>query len=529
MLKLLISLCLISTFVFTVHAYKKVDFHICQRITLKSEGLYFDIYDSFKSLPLQLPERKFAVNSEKKFYSTKEIWRYNQYVGRWGDSEGTCSIIKISIPFNDLLPEHVEEDNASIFNDRDSESVKWSENEVINWIENFTNKRVSSKPKVIKKDKTLQIMYYPLDIKTNYFVLTIQIRGFSQLLCFIYDFNDDYERNEIQKCIFDSITSLTLYEKKKTKKVEDDAESKSELQKSKELALQSIKNMKDWHYVEKTDFIILTNYPSTNTFYLDNLESELDNSIKLYKLFYPSENKINEVPIVRVFNNHKDYVKYIGEGYAHSTGIWVASQKELVIAPQVSETKKEEAEKLFDTLRHEGFHQYIFYALGNETPSMWFNEGNAAFFEGVEFNNYKNPIKIVEVEKYKKTIDAILAAKNQIDFEQFINLSSEQYYSKDEIFYNSKNNYAIGWALIYFLQKGAPLFKQYKGRDYTKIIGEYYNVFLETNSPKEANNAAWKNVDFKQFYIDFVTFYTDKKLRNKAEKYDILKDKLHSQ
>jgi len=525
MLKLLIGGWLVFALGFIVFANDTVDFKLGQRITLKSDGLYFDLYDSFRSLPLQLPERKVAISSGKKYYLTKDIWRYSQYVGRWGDSEGTCTITKVSIPFTKSLPEYVEEDKNSILQDKESKSVKWTEKEVINWVENFTEKKVSSSPKVIKKNNSLKIIYYPLDIKNNYFVLTVQIRGFSQLLCFIYDFKADYERNEIQKCIFESITSITLYEKRKTHT--DDIKEKTELQKSRDLALQSIKNMKDWHYVETANFIILTNYPASGTFYIDSLESELENSIKLYKIFYPIENSSNEVPIVRVFNNHKDYVKYVGEKYTYSVGVWIGSQKELVIAPRSSSSREEEKANLFSTLRHEAFHQYIFYALGNETPAMWFNEGSAAFFEGVDFNNYNSTVKVSEVGKYNRTIDAILISNQPIDFEHFINLTTEQYYSGDDIFYNIRNNYAIGWALIYFLQKGAPIIKQYKGRDYTKILDRYYDVFIETNSNEEANNAAWENVNFKQFYIDFLTFYTDKKLRDKVEKYDIVRDKLY--
>ena len=45
-------------------------------------------------------------------------------------------------------------------------------------------------------------------------------------------------------------------------------------------------------------------------------------------------------------------------------------------------------------MRHEAFHQYLFYATGCGHHMTWFNEGHATFFECVQYNPKSDEVRI---------------------------------------------------------------------------------------------------------------------------------------
>lgn len=58
-------------------------------------------------------------------------------------------------------------------------------------------------------------------------------------------------------------------------------------------------------------------------------------------------------------------------GTLSAAGLWSPTHEELLIL----DLGKSVREKTQKTLRHEAFHQYLFYATGGEHHAVWFNEG----------------------------------------------------------------------------------------------------------------------------------------------------------
>ena len=121
------------------------------------------------------------------------------------------------------------------------------------------------------------------------------------------------------------------------------------------------------------------------------------------------------------------------------------SREELLVAA-------EDREQALKTMRHEAFHQYLFYATGNGNHATWFNEGHACFFENVQYNPAKNTVRVLDSgsraewtardpEKVARMIGRVLE------------MDRGEFYSGSLPEINSR--YVAGWAIAYFLEKGA--------------------------------------------------------------------------
>lgn len=78
---------------------------------------------------------------------------------------------------------------------------------------------------------------------------------------------------------------------------------------------------------------------------------------------------------VLVFQRRADYVGFVGFQYADSGGIYMPEENVLATYCQ-----EQPYERMIETLKHEGFHQFLHSYLRHEVP-VWVNEGLAQVFE----------------------------------------------------------------------------------------------------------------------------------------------------
>ena len=113
---------------------------------------------------------------------------------------------------------------------------------------------------------------------------------------------------------------------------------------------------------------------------------------KAYEFYVPPQKPVGKCT-VRVFKTLEDYQEYLAgtssDELMFSCGLWDPSREELLI----SAADVENAQK---TMRHEAFHQYLFYATGGSRHAIWFNEGHACFFENVKYNPAKKIVDILD-------------------------------------------------------------------------------------------------------------------------------------
>ncbi len=87
-----------------------------------------------------------------------------------------------------------------------------------------------------------------------------------------------------------------------------------------------------------------------------------------------------------------------GEAGDRTIGLWSPSHEELLILDMGNSARNE----TLKTMRHEAFHQYLYYATGNGRHAVWFNEGHATFFENVSYDAKKNYIRIWDDPKDRR-------------------------------------------------------------------------------------------------------------------------------
>ena len=219
---------------------------------------------------------------------------------------------------------------------------------------------------------------------------------------------------------------------------------------------------------------------------------------KSYEFYVPASKEVG-VCTVRVFKTLDGYRQYVAAndaGMEHSCGLWVPSREELLIAAGDPKDAQH-------TMRHEAFHQYLYYATGNGHHAMWFNEGHATFFENVKYNPAKNTVKVVD-EGNRATWVAKNPALYADAMASVIRMGREEFYSGEV-----NLHYCTAWALTYFLEKGAYTSEEFA--PYRGICAAYLAATAAGDSAADATAKAWAPVADRNLAADFLKFWNEKR------------------
>lgn len=276
-------------------------------------------------------------------------------------------------------------------------------------------------------------------------------------------------------------------------------------------ARKSIANMKGWWFAETPEYIFLSNIRSTTGKYLvKELQSIVPVLRGAYAKLIPPFEDTTDVSVIRIYEDSEDYKQYVGKDHEWSIGVWFAMRRELVILSQ-----GKDKEHTMRVLKHEGFHQYLFYATSMIENAVWFNEGHACFFETAEVDG-KGRVDIPENDRVSLLLDNLDAAARQIP---------ELLYMERSAFYGGSDrqrslHYTTAWALVYFLRKGVP---SEKLSAYNAILDIYLKTLASTKDAEAATIAAFEGVNMVKFQKDFNNFW--KKGRSSARRFDCLVEK----
>lgn len=264
-----------------------------------------------------------------------------------------------------------------------------------------------------------------------------------------------------------------------------------------------------WWWSENDDYIFLTNMSkSKGEAFIRDTQRTMSAMRKAYERYVPATKPVG-TGVVRVFSGHDDYCKYLSTFSADSAtlmdsiGLWAPAREELLVE------YRDDKAKTLETMRHEAFHQYLYYATGCGNHMTWFNEGHATLFENIRYNPGTGEVRVLcsgnRAEWVKRGPERIAATIPQI-----ITMSRDQYYSGDV-----NSHYVAGWALCYFLSKGVHKVRGFEA--YREIIPAYLKGLGEGLSPVEANARAWAVVEGRDISADFLKFWKSAK---SAETYE---------
>ena len=270
----------------------------------------------------------------------------------------------------------------------------------------------------------------------------------------------------------------------------------------------SVENYDDWWFAETEGYIILADvHTSVGESFIHDLQTALPILRQAYAKLVPPITRESEVSLIRLFQNREEYLRYVGEAYAWSSGMWMPGRRELVLYQQ------ENKNDMMRILRHEAFHQYLSQATCMLNVAPWLNEGHACLFENAGIGT-KNKVAIDEDPDRSllllETIDAavqLLPSLLHADYVEFYNGTAAE----------RRLKYAIAWGLAYYLQKGAPL---ERNTPFKNILPDYAAALVQTHSGEEATDIAFKAVDMTVFQENFREFWM--KRRSSAMQYDPL-------
>ena len=227
---------------------------------------------------------------------------------------------------------------------------------------------------------------------------------------------------------------------------------------------------------------------------------------RAYEKYVPPQKPVGKCT-VRVFKTLSGYREHLSDGGSEmewSCGLWDPSHEELLVAA-------EDRAQALDTMRHEAFHQYLFYATGGARHALWFNEGHACFFENVQYNPAKDSVKILDagnraswVAKDPEKVARALPAVMRMSRAEFYGGSRE----------DRNLHYVASWAAVYFLEIGCYAADEFA--PYRRVVAKYLELCGEGADPLDATAQALETAKGRDISADFLKFWA--RFRKQAQK-----------
>lgn len=235
----------------------------------------------------------------------------------------------------------------------------------------------------------------------------------------------------------------------------------------------------------------------------DRLESAMDKYMSIFK--YPKSPRDFPVMTVKILENYKEFIRYGGTAgaaayYSPLTQELVCYQSDetVLMSPETGEialVADEPGEITFHIIYHEGFHEYLFCYINDETIfteiPIWLNEGMAEYFFAGNFEKRKlnigmNTLRLISIKEAVKRND-------YVPFQKFFQMSQKEYYD------NASVCYAQGWAVCYFLLTSP-------NKNYNKIPKELMDSLKDTKSYQKAFLKAFDKIDIYSLENEWKSF-----------------------
>ncbi|MBP5321496.1 MAG: hypothetical protein J6334_10955 [Kiritimatiellae bacterium] len=532
-------ICLLTCLTLTLHTWGALTFRVEK--DFPSVGLHLKLPSGGEPEPIAQPRTysyTFTTDDEsvkRDLYDPKELWYATQHAGQWRDASDNRMILgHVTRKLPDLpalAGTHVDHAAFTAAIEADESAIDPDDDDQVrDWIIRFTGRTPKPFQTVKAPFKLAEVRFYPLS-DTSTLIYLFRLKGHSgggaasasDWFCVVLAIADntppDKVRTEFETRFLPAVAPIsraaTINAKRNTKELKAFTPGSRKPvaiaeHPSRETAKKSIANMDGWWFAETPDYIFLSDVRNAlGKKLVQNLQNTMPAYRKALAKLIPPYSESEEVHVVRIFENADDYKRHVGESHEWSSGLWDPNHRELVIL-----AGGKDAADTMEIIRHEGFHQYLFYASDLIPNAMWYNEGHACFCEGVKIDNRgkvtfgESPNRAAhvdrELERVVKAIPDVLKA----DYNTFYAKS------KDRLLLN----YSTAWAVIYFLEKGAP--GNRRTTAYTAILPTYRKVLRETKNPKLATEAAFEGIEMADFQAAFSDFW--KRGRNNARRYDPL-------
>ncbi len=279
------------------------------------------------------------------------------------------------------------------------------------------------------------------------------------------------------------------------------AESAS-LARSRAEAHASVANLREWQSVDIGDYVLLSDQRRGAQQLIRDLERTLEPMRDAFTDMIPPPRPIQAVGIIRVFADQEEYMRYVGQEFAWSAGIWSESRGELVIRPVDGATYQQARERILSTIYHEAFHQYLSLATEPLRVCVWFNEGHAVLFEKSRLR--RNDITFEEHPAHaERATDMPLSQLFALDYNSF-------YHTNDG---RRRQHYATAWGFVYYLRRSAAADPQFV---FAEFLDRYMKELADTGSGPKAMERILSYYDMDALEADFHAFWDSPRRRRAA-------------
>ena len=264
----------------------------------------------------------------------------------------------------------------------------------------------------------------------------------------------------------------------------------------------SVANLRNWQSVDIGAYVLLSDQRRGANQLMRDLERTLGPMREAYAAMVPPLRPIEAVGIIRIFADQEEYVRYVGEAFSWSAGLWSASRGELVIRPVNMANYQQARERILPTIYHEAFHQYLSLATEPLRVCVWFNEGHAVLFEHTHFRN-----RNVMFEEYPPYVERATG----MPLSQLFALDYDSFYHADARRRNQ--HYATAWAFVYYLRRSSAADSQFA---FAGFLDGYMRGLAETGNGPQAMQRLLAKYDLQALEADFQEFWSSPRRRRDA-------------
>ncbi len=510
---------------------------------IPAEGLSFRVMRGAEPMGLPQPTvyyyRMRDGSSLERFYP-RDLWYPSVYLGRWEDPSGMTLVMGGLGPMPPPFPrEHASREEYAEAVSTHQPQVPETTDELKKWLKAFTGVQPAGEPRAIRPgprlDTALAIDFAHGERPRIGYVFRFNpnIHGVDPDQWFVafFELPRGMEVEEVTDAIerdfIGSLATTTKSDDPATRVAEqfqatdltqrEDDRSPAFLE-SRERAINSIRGLPGWWFVETQNYLFVSDLRGGRRSFVQRLQKDLEAIRAIYEEMFPPRRPIEAVSLVRVFADAEDYVRYVGEEHRDTGGVWMPNKRELVIRPFDWGNELERRARMASIVYHEAFHQYIFYAFDLIRTSPWYNEGHAVFFEGADLR--RDDLRVDEVERYAQVLES-LAEAGTLPIGRLLLLDYDEFYANRTGDMNARRaNYAMGWGLIYYLRKGAPIEADNR---YEEIIARYEDALWETRDEVAATRKAFEGVNMRAFSESLTDFWQSDRRRHRARRnHDLL-------
>jgi hypothetical protein len=484
-------------------------------IILNTEGISFKPFRDMKPeqiKPLEVKSYTMTRGTEVKkieAYNFQSLWLKDNKIATYKNPLVNLDFYKLNyLPPTDVPLINGMDVDLNLYKKAIKKIESWDEKNTLAWLKQVTGKNAKLEDKYPKLHYSLKTMLVDygqndttfgilLSSKDNkHYFINLTMRGGDAkdadraMQGFVRYIKIDKVR-EVKKSSFQS------------SKFKPSGKVSPEYQKVLDEIKQQVLNTKGWWFTQTNNYILKSNMGTKKKTFAKKVQTHLEFIRTVFERFIPPIVEINAVSVLTIPSTKEEYAAYIPQGYGWSAGIWMPGRKELAVS---AFTSNESA--LLSVLRHEAFHQYIFYATGEKRIPVWYNEGHADMFQAIKQSGSR--VTIVEDSNHLRSLLPLFKRK-AVSIKKHISLDHAQFYAES----SRSLNYSTAWSLVYYLRKAAPL---YKDKRYSTILPNALKAIAKGDSPDEINKKAFYGIDLDAFETDFFKFWEDKRMRSKALK-----------